>query len=219
MNAGDRDRELLARWQAGEKRAGEALVERYFERLYTFFYTKLAQEADELVQATFLACLDAKDRFRGESTFKTFLYGIAKHHLYAHLRRRHRDGDRLAFDVSSIEDIISTPRTRIGRDQDRERLVDAMRRLPIEQQTLLELHYWEELGIADLAAIFEAPAVTIRSRLHRARIALRDLLQAEQTGDGVAETLEAMDDWARSTGARSFSATREDPPTPMNEGG
>jgi RNA polymerase sigma-70 factor (ECF subfamily) len=219
MTMADGDGDLLARWQAGEQRAGETLVERYFERLYTFFHTKLDQEADELVQATFLACLDAKDRFRGESTFKTFLYGIAKNHLYASLRRRHRDGDRLAFDVSSIAEVITTPRTRIGRNQDRERLLDAMRRLPIEQQTLLELHYWEELGIADLAAIFEAPAVTIRSRLHRARIALRDLLLTEHKGAAVAQTLEAMDDWARSTREERFSATRRDPPTPMNERG
>jgi RNA polymerase sigma factor (sigma-70 family) len=175
------DGDLLARWQDGDRGAGEALVERYFERLYAFFATKLDHEADELVQATFLACLAAKDRYRGDATFKTFLYAIAKNHLYAALRKRHRDGDRLAFDVSSIEDVVSTPRTVIARNQDHERLVRAMRGLPVEQQTLLELHYWNDLGMTELAAVFEMPEVSIRSRLHRARKALRERLEEQST--------------------------------------
>lgn len=173
------DQELLTRWQAGDEGAGEALVERYFPRLYAFFHTKLDVEADELVQATFLACLTAKDAYRGEARFKTYLYGIAKNQLYAALRKLRRDGDRLAFDVSSVAELVSTPRTVIARNQAHERLVRAMRRLPVEQQVLLELHYWEDLTMSELAAIFAAPEVTIRSRLHRARKALRDLLGAE----------------------------------------
>jgi RNA polymerase sigma factor (sigma-70 family) len=188
------DHELLARWQAGEQRAGEQLFKRHFARLYGFFRTKLHDDADELVQATFLACLGAKDRFRGEATFKTFLYGIAKNQLYAALRKRHRDGDKLAFDVSSIAELVSTPRTVIARGQDHARLVAALQRMPIEQQTLLELHYWDDTSISELAAIFEAPEVTIRSRLHRARLALREELQAK--------TVEDMDDWARTSAHR-----------------
>lgn len=51
-----------------------------------------------------------------------------------------------------------------------------LRTLPVEQQTLLELYYWEDLEIADLATIFEASANAIRIRLHRARQALRERL-------------------------------------------
>ena len=62
---------------------------------------------------------------------------------------------------------------------------------------MLELHYWDDLGMAELAEIFEAPEVTIRSRLHRARKALRELLEKRRAG---AETnsLESLDHWARS---------------------
>lgn len=207
---GGADADLLVHWQGGDQRAGETLVERYFARLYAFFHTKLEHEADELVQATFLACLAAKDRFRGDSTFKTFLYGIAKNQLYTALRGRQRDGDRLAFDVSSMADLVSTPRTVIARNQDHARLVDAMRSLPVEQQTLLELHYWDELGMTELAAIFEAPEVTIRSRLHRARNALRELLRAGPVARPATETLEQMDEWARSL-AGDFSSQQQKP--------
>jgi RNA polymerase sigma-70 factor (ECF subfamily) len=188
------DGQLLELWQAGDAQAGEALVERYFHPLYSFFQTKLDSEADELVQATFLACLAAKDRFRHDSTFRTFLYGIAKNQLYAALRGKGKAGRNVELDASSIAELVSTPRTKLSRNQDYERLVARMRRLPVEQQTLLELHYWSELGIGELAEIFEAPEVTIRSRLHRARNALRELMQA----DDASSTLEQMDDWVRS---------------------
>ena len=191
------DRELLARWQAGDAYAGEVLVERYFDPIYRFFQTKLDAEADELVQSTFLACLSAKDRFRGDSSFRTFLYGIAKHQLYAALRARRRDARHDELEVSSVADLVSTPRTKLARSEDYERLVAQMRRLPVEQQTLLELHYWSDLSIGDLAEIFEAPDVTIRSRLHRARNALHGLLQSDAETEEFGSSLETMDGWAR----------------------
>lgn len=193
------DHRLLELWQAGDARAGEALVERYFHPLYSFFQTKLDTEADELVQTTFLACLAAKDRFRRDSTFRTFLYGIAKNQLYAALRGKGKAGRNVELDASSIMDLVSTPRTKLSRNQDYERLVARLRSLPVEQQTLLELHYWSDVGIGELAAIFETPEVTIRSRLHRARNALRELLQADAATSEVSASFEQMDDWVRAT--------------------
>ncbi len=198
MDVAKPDDELLLAWQAGDGEAGEALVERYFDRLYRFFHTKLEAEADELVQATFLACVGAKDRFRREASFRTFLFGIAKNQLYVAIRARMKAA-RLDFEISSIAELVTTPRAKLARHQDYERLVEAMRALPLEQQTLLELHYWDELDMSELAAIFEAPEVTIRSRLHRARKALRERLE-KQRGNARAEveSLEALDHWARS---------------------
>jgi RNA polymerase sigma-70 factor (ECF subfamily) len=75
--------------------------------------------------------------------------------------------------------------------------MEALRQLPVEQQTLLELHYWEDLDIAELTKIFDAPAATIRTRLHRARKALRELVE-HSAPPRVLESLETMDAWARS---------------------
>jgi RNA polymerase sigma-70 factor (ECF subfamily) len=58
-------------------------------------------------------------------------------------------------------------------------VVDALRRLPVEQQTLLELYYWQELEIGAIGEVFEVEIGTARVRLHRARRKLRDLLEAE----------------------------------------
>jgi len=196
------DLALLDRWCAGDKAAGQALFERHFHSVFGFFETKCEAEADELTQATFLACLRARDQFRRESSFRTYLFTIARHELYRTLRSRQRHDAKLDFHVSSIAALISTPGTRIARGQEHRRLVDALRQLPVEQQTLLELHYWEELEIAELAAIFEAPAATIRTRLHRARNALRALIEGGSAPQQVLESLDSMDAWARGLSGR-----------------
>ncbi len=187
---------LLDQWRNGDADAGQALFQRHFDSIYGFFETKCEADADELVQSTFLACLRARDQFRKESSFRTYLFTIARHELYRLLRGRQRDGARLDFHLSSIAELISTPGTRIARNQEHQHLIEALRRLPVEQQTLLELHYWEDMGIAELADVFEVPQATIRTRLHRARKLLRTTMLSTAP-QGVLETLETMDAWAR----------------------
>jgi RNA polymerase sigma factor (sigma-70 family) len=196
------DHELFLRWRDGNAEAGEALFERHFDSIYGFFENKCPTEADELVQATFLACVNGKDTFRSESSFRTYLFAIARHQLYGHLRGRYRDRV-LDFDVASIEDVVSSISTRMARSEQHQRLLRALRQLPVEQQTLLELHYMEEMDIAQLAEVFDALPVTIRSRLHRARKLLREILETDPKVErAVLETLESMDSWGREQGRR-----------------
>jgi RNA polymerase sigma factor (sigma-70 family) len=196
------DRELFLRWRGGDAEAGETLFERHFDSIYGFFENKCPTEADELVQSTFLACVHGKDTFRNESSFRTYLFAIARHQLFGYLRRRQRDRV-LDFEVSSIEEVISSIGTRLARSEQHQQLLAALRRLPIDQQALLELHYMEEMGIAELAEVFEAPAVTIRSRLHRARKLLREILEKDpKIEPAVVVSLESMDSWGREQGRR-----------------
>src|SRR5262245_2344657 len=139
----DDDASLLARWRDGDAAAGRALFAKYFDPLYRFFSTKCA-EPDELVQATFFAIVKARDQFGGRSSFRTYLYTVARHELYRHLRtlRREREFDP---ELSSIADLVSTAGTRLARNEDHRKLLDALRTLTVDQQALLELHYWDEL--------------------------------------------------------------------------
>jgi RNA polymerase sigma-70 factor (ECF subfamily) len=172
----DPDLEELERWRGGDQAAGEALFARYFERLCRFFATKCPGDVDELVQCTLLACVRGKAQFRGESSFRSYVFAVARHELYHHLRRKRRDGDRLDFSTTSVAQLVTTPATRLVRNAERRRVVEALRELPVEQQVLLELHYWEDLDIAELAAVFDSTPGAIRVRLLRARKALRDKL-------------------------------------------
>lgn len=190
------DLALLERWRGGDTTAGEELFQRHFDSIYGFFETKCSNEADELTQSTFLACLAARDQFRAESSFRTYLFTIARHELYRLLRTRQRRDAKLDFELSSIADLVTTPGTRLARNQEHRKLIETLQRLPVEQQTLLELHYWEGMGIADLADVFESPEATIRTRLHRARKALREAMEGTAPVEALA-SLETMDDWAK----------------------
>jgi len=187
----DDDFDLLDRWRAGDTAAGQALLARHFDGLCGFFESKCGQDADDLVQRTMLACVASKDRFRKHASFRTYLFTIAKHELYRHLSDRRRDGQRLDFSVTSIAELLTTPRSRMIKDADKLRVVEALRRLPVEQQTLLELHYWQELGIEELSEIFGIEPGNTRVRLHRARQKLRELL-ALSGEDDAAKVLGSM---------------------------
>jgi RNA polymerase sigma factor (sigma-70 family) len=193
----DDDFDLLDRWRAGDKDAGQALLARHFDTLCGFFESKCGPEADDLVQRTMLACVSSKDRFRKHASFRTYLFTIARHELYRYLSDRQRAGQRLDFSVTSIAELLTTPRSRMIRDADKLRVVEALRRLPVEQQTLLELHYWQELDIEQISEVLEIEPGNTRVRLHRARKKLRELLDLAGEDDA-AKLLESLANQNRS---------------------
>jgi RNA polymerase sigma-70 factor (ECF subfamily) len=167
------DLALLEQWRAGDRQAGQDLFARHFASIYRFFENKVGAEADELSQQTFAACVAARDQFRGQSSFRTYLFVIARHELYGYLRRKAR-ADDMDFGVSSIAEVVTSPSSKLARAEDAGQLRQALTRLPAEQQLLLELHYWHELDAPALGEVFATNPGTIRVRLLRARKALRE---------------------------------------------
>ena len=191
------DQVVLDRWRTGDQAAGQELFTRYFDSLYRFFANKCA-EPDELIQSTFLAIVKAKDQFAGRSSFRTYLFAIARNELYRHVRELKRSE---AFDpeLSSIADIVTSAGSRLARNEEHRCLFAALRTLPVDQQTLLEFHYWELLDASALGEVFDVPATTIRMRLSRARTALREAMA--DRGGAPADAMRSDDDlerWARS---------------------
>lgn len=192
------DESLWQAWRAGDVRAGETLFERHFTAVYGFFERRVRGDVADLVQRTFLGCVEARDRFRGAAAFRTFLFAIARNELFAHYRaaKKGRDVD---FGVSSIADLAPSPSSLARRRTERERLVDALQRLPVETQLALELRFWENLSGPELATVLEVPEGTVRSRLRRGLEALRDALRDDEKAGPVDEDLEA---WASALAAR-----------------
>lgn len=172
---------LLDRWCAGDAAAGNALFRRHYESVYRFFASKTEGELDDLAQETFLACVRERPRFLRHSSFRTYLFAIAKYTLYGYWRRKARRATPVDFDELSIASLSTSAASRLTRREDHARLLDALQKLPLEQQLLLELHYWEDLPREQLAEVFAVEPATTRSRLFRARAALRDLLADETT--------------------------------------
>lgn len=173
----DDDRSVLSAWQHGDTDAGHALVERHYESVLRFFRTKAGDHADDLVQQTFLRCLQSAERYRGESSFKSFLFGIARNVLFEHIREKTRDGNApVDFGVSSILDLSPRASTLLFQRAAERALVQALQDMPVEIQIALELFYWEELSVEEIASAVETPPGTVKSRLHRGRTLLRKTL-------------------------------------------
>jgi len=194
----DTDRDLLERWSAGDRRAGNDLFERHFDSICAFFETKVSGDVEELVQSTFMACVESIDAFERHSSFRTFLFGIARHKLYRYYRTKKRHGDKLDFEMTSVMDLGAGAHTHLDEAEERQMLLAALCTLPLEQQIILELYYWENLDGPELAEVMDISPSTVRSRLHRARQALRDRLAEQSRAPSVAtRSIEDLDGWAK----------------------
>jgi len=179
------DESLLARWCGGDQAAGGALFERHFESVRRFFKSKVGpQDAEDLIQRTFLGCVKNRAGYRGESSFRGYLFGVARNELHMHFRtlRRH-PGLVPDASVQSVVDLRTGVSTQMGRADERRLVQVALRHLPVEAQTLLELAYWEAMTANELADVFGVSPITIRTRKHRAREKLRDIVEALRGSD------------------------------------
>lgn len=172
------DFDLLQRWAAGDKAAGGQLYDRHVTKVQRFFRNRVQESVDDLVQATFLASLEASNRFRGDSKFTTYLYAIARYKLLEHLRRRQSKHDVVDPLVVSVMDCGHSPTSVMVRNEREQILQAAMCRLPIDMQIALELYYWEGVTAREVADIIGIPEGTVRTRLRRARQQLRKYVEA-----------------------------------------
>lgn len=172
------DADLVERWRGGDRAACALLFDRYYPNLARFFRSKAPEAADDLVQRTFLRCFEALTRLAEAHAFRSFLFGIACNTLREHYRSVHRDHDRLVFTSVSAHDLDPSAGAVIGWRQEQRLLLEALRRIPIADQILLELRYWEQLPGQEIAEIVEAPLGTVKASLHRARQRLEAQLDA-----------------------------------------
>lgn len=195
------DDELLEAWRAGDSDAAEILMKRHFVAIYRFFRNKLPDEAEEATQRTFLGCVESAPRFRGDSSFRGFLFAIARKQLMLALRRKHRAARVFDPEHVSIADMgapsFVSPTGVLARQQDEQVLLAALAQLPIDFQITVELFYWEELPIADIAVVLDVAVGTVKSRLGRARAALKEQIERIAATPAIAQTtLTGFEKWA-----------------------
>ena len=164
---------LLHAWRAGDETAAGQLFARHYHGVHGFFARRINDAADDLTQRTFLACVEAVGSFRGEASFRGFLFGIARNQLLKHLRSRARFDAMLERNVE--EDYTRTsPSALIGRRQEQHLLLLAFARLGGDLQLTVEFFYWQGLRTNDIAAAMGVPISTVTTRLARARELLRE---------------------------------------------
>lgn len=171
------DLELLGAWRSGDAQAGNVLCKRHVDGLYRFFRTKVSSGAEDLVQQTLTAAVEAKERFAGEAPFRGYLFGIARNLLRAEFRRRSKSPSDPDFSTQSIEDCDPSPSTALREAQQRDLLARALRRIPVDFQIALELYYWENMTGPELAQVLGISEPGVRSRLRRAKEAVRKVME------------------------------------------
>jgi len=167
------DEQLMLDFQQGSREAFIELFERYREPMYGFFRRRLneAARAEDLAQQTFLAVLRGVSRYEPRALFRTYLYGIALNLLAAERRKKAREGTR-------AEDPAEQP---VITDREASLWVRrAIEKLDADAREVLLLREYEQLSYAEIAALLRVPVNTVRSRLFRARMALKELLVPQQ---------------------------------------
>lgn len=182
------DASLLNAWRAGDSEAGTRLFRRHYDLVVRFFANKIgAQDQPDLIQRTFLGCVEGRDRIRDGDRFRAYLLNIALRQLYRSYEQRRTDRARIDFGTVSVADLDPSPSRLLAARDDQRRLLAAMRGLPLQLQVVLELSYWEGLSATAVAEVVEAPVGTVKTRLRRARALLAKTV-AQDTSEATAPT-------------------------------
>lgn len=188
------DRQLLQRWRDGDEAAGSALVQRHASAIAGFLRARAGDELEDLVQRTFLACLERLDAVPEAVRVRAYLLGIARNLWLMSLRRKGRQQRALSTAAASPPPSVLTPSGAVASQQQQQLLIDALRSLPEELQTAIELYYWERLRLAEIASVLEVPLGTVKSRLRRGKEQLRDRIERSDQSQAVRrDTLATLD--------------------------
>lgn len=192
------DEELLEAWRAGDTAAGGELFDRYFEPVRRFFLNKTDADVEDLVQQTFLACVNARDRLEKTVFFRGYLFKVARSKLIDSLRGHARRTEELDPERDSLNALGLSPSGVLGKTEEQELLLQALRALPLDLQIAVELYYFENVNGAELVEALQIPGGTVRSRIRRGLEKLREELERLMESPELRrQTLTRLDEWAQ----------------------
>lgn len=180
------DRALVTRVQEGDRDAFSTLVVRYQERVYNLVLRGLTDQdaALDVAQEVFLKAYRGLARFQGESQFFTWLFRITMNETITARRRRDRRGRPISLDRTDEDGekrsdppaATDDPGAAVARRDDQALVQQAIAGLEDEQAEVLLLRDIDGRSYQEIAEILECPLGSVKSRIHRARLALKDKL-------------------------------------------
>ncbi len=191
----DPDGDLVTRWKAGDESAFESLIRRHEGRVFGLLMRMLGnrEDAEDVAQEAFLSLHRHGHRFRHDSRFSTFVYRVAAN---AALNRRRTLGRKnarirkLQTRQAAGDDLPATPRdpeSAVFGAEVQVRVQDALLQLPPDLRAATVLYDIEGLSYREIAVVLDIPEGTVKSRIHRARSALRDRLKGLVTNENKGE--------------------------------
>jgi RNA polymerase sigma-70 factor, ECF subfamily len=182
------ERELIARMQMGDFEAFAELVDVHKDKIYVLAHRLVGnkENAEDIVQETFLKAIDNIGQFRGESSFGTWIYAIALNLSRAYFAKQ-KETDLLPIEgYISLSDETHESHSQLLDWQDphkilenkeiRESVIGALSKLPIKYREAFLLRYYNEFSVKEVAKLIDESEAATKSRILRARLALRDYL-------------------------------------------
>jgi RNA polymerase sigma-70 factor, ECF subfamily len=176
------DRDAIEACQRGEREAFDPLVERYQRDIYRLCYRYVndPQDANDMAQEVFLKAYKAIGRFRGDSSFSTWLYRIAVNTCLNFRSGRRPEGEELS---DTVPDGRAGALTLLEKEEQAHRVRAAVSRLPEKQRATLILKIYHELTHEEVAGIVGASVGTVKANLFHALGNLKKMLQAEAAAE------------------------------------
>jgi RNA polymerase sigma-70 factor (ECF subfamily) len=182
------DETLVAQAQRGDRAAFGRLVERHQDALFGGIsrMVRRREDAEDLAQEAFVKAFRNMARFQGRSSFYTWLFSIASNAVISHRRKMsaRRRSDHVSLsergDSEGQRDLTAPgdpPEAAAQRAEMAERIEQAIAELDDEFRTVVVLRDIQEFDYQTMAHILDCPKGTVKSRLHRARLALREKLK------------------------------------------
>ncbi len=172
----DPNNELIRRASAGDSAAFQALADANIEPLSRCAITlcRDRQLAEDVAQETLLEAWRSLSRFDGRCQFSTWLYGILRHRFLKAIRRRSLPSVELpSDDAAALSHSTSDPSHELQRADDAARVRQAVAALPPEHRDVIEMRFFADASLDDIAAALDIPLGTVKSRLHNGLEKLR----------------------------------------------
>ncbi|MHB1458299.1 MAG: sigma-70 family RNA polymerase sigma factor [Armatimonadota bacterium] len=185
------DNVLIERAKKGDLSAFDDLVRHYEKHVYSYAYrmTQNYDDANDVAAEAFIKAYQAIDKFRGESNFSTWLFRIVTN-IFLDKRKRTKTHTDIPLDeyieleensvARQFEDPAPDPLELLEESERNSRLQEAINELPEYQRAMVLLFHTQGLSYEEIAGIVNLPIGTVKSRLNRARLALRQKLDASR---------------------------------------
>jgi RNA polymerase sigma-70 factor, ECF subfamily len=196
VSAGDPEVDYLARYRDGDSGAFRQLVDAYRERMLQFFFRLCwdRDRAEDLAQDLFLKLMIGSRRYRPEGRMSTFVYRVATNLWIDHYRQqrprpRFQSFDQVVLpgdDVPSTVDFArdeATPPQQLAEGEDRAALRSALERLTEPHRLVFELAVYQERPYGEISELLHIPIGTVKSRMHNAVTALKEMLASRAAAD------------------------------------
>jgi len=192
MSEGHLDDELLIkRAQGGDRSAFDALIAKHSTRAYQYAFrlTRNPEEASDIVAEGFVRVYNALHNFKGQSAFTTWLYRIMTN-CFLDIRKKEKSRSAMSIESAlvtsegdvelQVEDTSASPLEVTERNERERRFEKAVSKLPEYQRAMIMMYHAETMSYEEIAAALDLPIGTVKSRLNRARLTLREMLQKDE---------------------------------------